>query len=114
ANEYLFHFQNHKEKTIRDRAKAIHRQVAEARRIVSDAGRWQKYDQAIIDNLRTLCRANPDFTGPHSKLDNLRRWLALGHQVDPERAEDLVVVLTSEKSPSIKPLSEAVPVSAAA
>jgi hypothetical protein len=96
ATEYLFAFQNHKDKTIRDRARAFQLQVAEARRIVSDRGRWDKYDQDIINRLRTLCRKNPTFFGPNSKLDDLRRWLALVQQVDPARVDELVHLLRTE------------------
>jgi hypothetical protein len=96
ATEYLFAFQNHKDKTTRDRARTFQLQVAEARRIVSDRGRWDKYDQDVIDRLRSLCRRNPSFFGPNSKPDDLRRWLALVQQVDPARVDDLVHLLRTE------------------
>src|SRR5688572_12817595 len=68
ASEYLFAFQNHKDKKTRDRARTFQLQVAEARRTVSDLGRWDKYDQDVIDRLRELCRQNPGFSGPNFKL----------------------------------------------
>lgn len=96
ATEYLFAFQNHKEKTTRDRARTFQLQVAEARRIVADRSRWDKYDQDVIDRLRDLCRKNPSFFGPNAKPDDLRRWLALVQQVDPNRVDDLVHLLRTE------------------
>jgi hypothetical protein len=96
ATEYLFPFQNHKDKRTRDRARAFQLQVAEARRIVSDRGRWDKYDRDVIDRLRALCRKNQSLLGPNAKLDDLRRWLALVQQVDPARVDELVQILRRE------------------
>jgi hypothetical protein len=108
ASESLFAFQHHKDKSTSDRARALQRQVAEARRIVADPARWQMYDQEVIDRLRALCRVNPRFIGPNGKPDDLRRWLALVQQVDPARIDELVQFLLRESvgNPASKPLSE--------
>jgi hypothetical protein len=106
ASEYLFECQNHKDKSIRDRARKFHRQVADARRVVSDDSRWEQYDQDLIERLRTLCLKNPDFSGQHPKLDDLKRWLALVQKVDSQRVEELIPILTTEppaKKPKSKP-----------
>lgn len=90
ASEYLFQCQNHKDKDIRDRARSFHRLVAEARRTIADESRWEQYDRDLIQRLYRRFQKNPDFAGPHPKLDNLRRWLALVQNVDPARIEELI------------------------
>lgn len=108
ATEYLFGFQNHKDKATRDRARTFQLQVAEARRIVSDRGRWDKYDQDVIDRLRSHCLKNPGFLGPNSKLDDLRRWLAYVQHVDSDRVDELAHIFLAEpqQSPDRKPQAE--------
>jgi hypothetical protein len=109
ASEYLFQFQNHKEKVVRDRARVLHRQVAEARRTITDESRWDQYDLDLIARLYRQFLSNPDFTGPNPKLDNLRRWLALVQNVEPARIEELIADWTAERSqpnPVAKPQRE--------
>ena len=97
ASEYLFQFQNHKEKEVRDRARVLHQKVAEARRTISDVSRWDRYDQDLIARLYRQFLDNPDFAGPNPKLDNLRRWLALVQNVEPSRIEELIADWTAER-----------------
>lgn len=106
ANEYLFQYENHGDKRIRDRAKKLTRQLANARRILSDESRWDQYDADLITRLHKLYRNNPTFSGPNPKLEDLKRWLALVQRVDPNRVEELVEAWTSESAqpnPAKKP-----------
>ncbi len=96
ASEYLFQCQNHRDKRVRDRARSFYRQVAEARRIVSDEHRWEDYDQNLIAQLQQLFRKNPTFSGESCNVDDLRRWLALVQQVDSGRVEELILAWTTD------------------
>lgn len=90
AAEYLFQFQNHKDAAIRGRARVLSKQVAEARRTISDESLWEQYDQELISRLHRRFQGNADFRGPKLKLDNLRRWLEFVQQVAPDRIDGLV------------------------
>ncbi len=108
ASEYLFEYQNHKDKAIRDRARSFQRQVAEARHIVSDRSRWEQYDRDLIEGLRKLCRENPNFSGQTPKLDDLKRWLAYALHVDRNRVDEIVPLIIAEpktKKPRVRPAS---------
>ena len=96
AGEYLFQCQNHKDKDVRDRARAFQRQVAEARRTIADNGRWQEYDRNLIAQLHQLFRENPTFSGHSCNRDDLRRWLALVQHVDSGRVEELILAWTAD------------------
>lgn len=106
ASEYLFQYQNHKDKHVRDRARTFSRQLAEARRILADESRWKQYDADLIAQLHAMYRKNPNFSGPNAKLEDLKRWLALVQKVDPARVEELVEMWNSE---SAQPVSSAAP-----
>jgi len=90
AAEYLFQFQHHKDEAVRGRALALSKQVAEARRTISDETRWKQYDRDVISCLHRRFQENADFRGPKLKLDNLRRWLEFVQQVAPDRIDGLV------------------------
>ncbi len=100
ASEYLFQFQNHKDPKIRLRARNYQRQIADARRTVSDEARWRQYDQNLIAQILADYHNNPNFNGPSLNLDNLRRWLAFAQKVDQPRVEEVVRILTTTPKPS--------------